>query len=139
MNKNIFMGICALLMTTGVFAAQQTVAQKDKKIQCPQPKEIVETQPETEEHGVTSMVYCAPSATDCQWKGFDANTDKKQKVTKAQEKNRVPVVFNSGVYCHYEFKDKSQMRMKFEKLAPKMDSNTDPKMNRQIDPKMGSQ
>jgi len=142
MNKNIFMGICALLMTTGVFAAQQTAEQKDKKIQCPEPKEIVATQPETKEHGVTSMVYCAPSATDCQWKGFDAKTDKKQTVAKSLQKNRVPDVFKDGVYCHYELKDKGkrQMRMKFEKRAPKMDSNTDPKMNPQMnEPKIGSQ
>ncbi|WP_342220887.1 hypothetical protein [Candidatus Fukatsuia endosymbiont of Tuberolachnus salignus] len=114
MNKNIFIGVFCALATTGVFAG------KTESIQCPMKNEIVATQTETE-RGITSMVYCAPSATDCQWKGFDARTDKKHSVAKSLQKNgRTPTLHNKIYYCEYQLDDegKSEIRMKFEKTNP---------------------
>lgn len=85
------------------------------KVKCPKPVSITATKVEKDSDGISSMVYCSPSASDCKWKGFDPLAVKASKVKKLLNAGRKPTEHNGLTYCDYELKTGDQIRMSLSK------------------------
>lgn len=79
--------------------------------QCPAKTSITPTVVETDSDGISSMVYCSPSATNCKWKGFDPMAIIGSKVKELLNARNQPTKNNGLTYCDYRLETGDQIRM----------------------------
>ncbi|WP_312604884.1 hypothetical protein [Kosakonia cowanii] len=79
--------------------------------QCPAKGSITSTGVETDTDGISSMVYCSPSATNCRWKGFDPMAIIGSKVKEFLNAMNQPTRNNGLTYCDYRLETGDQIRM----------------------------
>ncbi|MGV3345788.1 hypothetical protein ACGVWS_08575 [Enterobacteriaceae bacterium LUAb1] len=84
-------------------------------VQCPKPESITSTTVEKDSDGISGMVYCSPSAADCQWKGSDPMAEKGSKVKESLNSDRQPTEHNGLTYCDYKLASGDQIRMSLTK------------------------
>ncbi|MGL4486254.1 MAG: hypothetical protein ACRCUG_04530 [Yersinia sp. (in: enterobacteria)] len=106
MNKKIILSLCLGLTPFASFSAVE---------QCPKTENIVATKQEVDSDNVMSMVYCSPSATSCEWKGYDPMAEKRSKAKELLNYGGKITENNNLTYCDYKLETGDQIRMTLQK------------------------
>jgi len=84
---------------------------------CPQPGNIVATQPVIESDNIPGMKYCSPSREECKWAGYDPFTHTSSTVNSSLNAAGKPTLNNGLVYCDYTLASGDQIRMALQEQA----------------------
>jgi len=80
-------------------------------VSCPKPDSVTSTKIEKDADGISSMIYCSPTSSECNWKGFDPFATEGHKVSQLLNSNGNATEHNGLVYCDYKLDTGDQVRL----------------------------
>jgi len=98
------------IMLIGSFFAAISFSGLAQAVVCPAPDTVVSTHVEEDSDGISSMIYCSPSSTECSWKGFDPFATEGHKVVSVNNGGKA-TEHNGLIYCDYKLDSGDQIRL----------------------------
>jgi len=98
------------IMLIGSFFAAVSFSGLAQAVDCPAPDTVVSTHIEKDSDGISSMIYCSPSSSECSWKGFDPFANEGHKVVSLTS-GSMAIEHNGLTYCDYKLDSGDQIRL----------------------------